>query len=588
MFLKASARDFGRIWKKILLFESIYMMATSLFFAPAIVFLFNRFLMAAGSGLLLNGDVYRVALSLKGLGVLAAVGFAASIVVFLDFGTVIVVAQQRLFGRSALLSDAFVTAVRAVPRLLGLGVVQWALLLFTFSPWIDTPLSALLFGHVNVPIVLVDHLYDSKMVLFLYAITLIAVVYLFLRCIFALHFVLIEGQSTAAAIRSSFVLTRRRMWTIVVHLALLNAFFFAAGAAAVSFASTLLERWEPAVVRFLVSEWYVPFASLLALVLSMLTVPFNLVLVTRLFYVMRRAEGVPFADRLRIARSRVLRRLEAALSGYFRTRSIRFGLALLALVYAAGVLSIHQTYGDRLVYLDWRTKVIGHRGDVHAAPENTLASIRSAIGKGVDAVEVDVQLSRDGVVVLNHDYTLERVAGVPAAVHELTFPELLALEIRGAWTGMPAERIATLAEALREAKGKARVVVEIKPYGDKRALAARVVETIVEEGMVEETYVQSFDYEVLRVVRETLPDMKIGQILFAAAGNVSTLDVDFYTINQSMLSERFIRRAHEANREVWVWTVNIERNMREVLTYDVDGVITDYPEQLRSLVGVVE
>jgi glycerophosphoryl diester phosphodiesterase len=72
----------------------------------------------------------------------------------------------------------------------------------------------------------------------------------------------------------------------------------------------------------------------------------------------------------------------------------------------------------------------------------------------------------------------------------------------------------------------------------------------------------------------------------ASAGNVSSLDVDFYTISQNMLSDRFIDQAHRLDREVWVWTVNIERNMREVLKYDVDGIITDFPERLQMLVGV--
>ncbi|TLS52869.1 glycerophosphodiester phosphodiesterase [Paenibacillus antri] len=585
VFIRHSARDLQRVWKQILVFESIYMAATSLLFVPALAFLFNRFLLAFGGNLLLNGDVYRLALSLKGGTVLALVGFAAGLIVFLEFGTVIVVAQQRLFGRDTFISDAFATAARALPRLLGLGFIQWVLLLFTFSPWVDTPLAGLLLGNVNVPIVLVNHLYESKFLLFLYSIVLAAAAYLFLRCIFAMHYILIEGQSTARAIRNSFALTRRNMGTLIVHIALLNAILYAAAAMAVYGATFAIERWESP-LRFVVADWYVPVASLLALLFAMLTVPVNLVVLTRLFYVMRRAAGVPFENRLRLVRSRLLRHLEFALKRYFRTRTVRYGIALFALVYAAGVLALHQSYAERLIYLDWHVKVIAHRGDIHAAPENTIASIRAAIESGVDAVEIDVQLSKDGVVVLNHDYTLERAAGVPLGVHELTYPELVALEVRGAWTGMPTERIATLEEALQEAKGRTKLVIELKPYGDADALARTTAELVASAEMVPEVYLQSFDYGVLQTAKSVVPELKTGQILFAAAGDVSSLDVDFYTISQTMLSERFIERAHRLDREVWVWTVNIERNMREVLKYDVDGVITDFPDKLQRIVGV--
>ncbi|HZG86670.1 glycerophosphodiester phosphodiesterase family protein [Paenibacillus sp.] len=588
VFVRHSMRDLRRIWRQILLFESLYIMATSLLFVPALTFLLNRLLLAPGVQLLLNADVYKLALSFRGLAAFGVIGFAAGLVAFLEFGTVIVLAQQRLFGRDCLVSDAFVTAARAVPRLLGLGFIQWVLALFTFSPWVDTPLASLMLDWINVPIAAYHYWHESKALSFLYAAMLLALAYLFLRSIFALHYVLLERQTTAQAIQSSFRLTRTKKGRLLVTIAAINSALYAVAYAVLAGASFTLERWELPVARFILSDWYVPITSLLALGFAMLAVPINLLVLTRLFYVFRRMDGVPPADQLQLYRSERLRKAEAAGRRYFRTRSVRYSFALFIVAYAAGVLALHQTYGDRLVYLDWNVKVIGHRGDVYRAPENSLSGIRSAIEGGVDAVEIDVQLSKDGVVVLNHDFTLERVAGIPASVHELTMAELQQLDIRGVWTGMPPERIPTLAEALREARGRTKLVVEIKPYGDKETLARTVVEWIEAEEMEEDVYVQSFDSRVLRIVREENPDLKIGQILFAAAGDVAALDVDFYTINQTMLSERFIRRAHKLDREVWVWTVNVERNMREVLRYDVDAVITDYPEKLRSLVGVRE
>jgi glycerophosphoryl diester phosphodiesterase len=69
------------------------------------------------------------------------------------------------------------------------------------------------------------------------------------------------------------------------------------------------------------------------------------------------------------------------------------------------------------------------------------------------------------------------------------------------------------------------------------------------------------------------------------AGNSNILDVDFYTIKQSMLSEAFIKNAHKQGRSIWVWTVNDEVNIKEVLKYDVDGIITDYPKRVQDIMG---
>lgn len=98
--------------------------------------------------------------------------------------------------------------------------------------------------------------------------------------------------------------------------------------------------------------------------------------------------------------------------------------------------------------------------------------------------------------------------------------------------------------------------------------------------------VQSFDAEALNRIRELAPEIRIGRILYFALGDLSKLDVDFYTIEQVMLTDFFVSQAHADGREVWVWTVNARRDMKEVLKYPIDGMITDAPETAQSLVEV--
>jgi glycerophosphoryl diester phosphodiesterase len=103
--------------------------------------------------------------------------------------------------------------------------------------------------------------------------------------------------------------------------------------------------------------------------------------------------------------------------------------------------------------------------------------------------------------------------------------------------------------------------------------------------MVEQCMIQSFSYKALEEVRKLNSDIMLGQILYAVMGNSNKLDVDFYTIKQSMLSDTFIENAHNNGRGVWVWTVNDELNIKEVLKFDVDGIITDYPKRVQDIMG---
>lgn len=586
VFLRHSIDDIRRSFGKALLFEALFFLAASLLIVPAMAFLFNRMLLAMGSNVLMNADVYRIALSYKGLIGLALIAFFVGVILFLELGTVLIIVHKRLFGRDVLLSDAFATAFATVPKLLGLGFIQLLFLFLAFTPFIDAPMADWLLGNVNLPILVYSYLNDSKLWLLAYAAAVAAAVYLFLRWIFSLHFILIEGQSTREAMRSSFRLTRTRKGALLLHLGLMNALLYASAFGLLGAISFLLKGTDVPFVKFVLADFYAPLSALVTYSFTMLVIPVNLIVLTRLFHVFRRANGVSFQDRMPLRRSRLLRHAEVRLAKYFRTRGVRRTIALIAVVYVSGLFAVHQSIDGRLVYLDWHVQVASHRGDFQSAPENSIGAIRAAIEKQVDVVEIDVQMTKDGVVVLQHDYTLERMTGVRMSVHDLTFAEVTALELRGSWTGMPAERIPTLTEALREIKGKAKALVEIKPYGDELEMGRKVAELVAAEEMVGDVYVQSFDYGVLQAVRAAQPDIKTGIILFAAAGNIESLDVDFYTISQNMLSDRFIARAHRQGREVWVWTVNLERNMKEALKYDIDGLITDYPEKVQRLIGI--
>src|SRR5699024_11611430 len=98
--------------------------------------------------------------------------------------------------------------------------------------------------------------------------------------------------------------------------------------------------------------------------------------------------------------------------------------------------------------------------------------------------------------------------------------------------------------------------------------------------------VQSCNPTFLKLIRKENRDIDLGQILFLFAGNLSGLDVDFYTVRETMLTKRFVKQARKQNRRIWVWTVNNTRNIKKVLSYDVDGIITDYPERVQRVCGI--
>ena len=222
--------------------------------------------------------------------------------------------------------------------------------------------------------------------------------------------------------------------------------------------------------------------------------------------------------------------------------------------------------------------VIAHRGAAGTAPENTLASIRQAIEDGADWVEIDVQESADGEVVVIHDSDFMKLANIDLKVWDGTLAELREIDV-GSWfdPDFADERVPTLAEVLALAKGHAGVVIELKYYGHDQQLEQRVVDIVEATGMVDQVAIMSLKYEGIQKIRALRPAWTIGLLSATAVGNLARLDVDFLAVARGMATPGFVRRSQAEGKQVFVWTINDAVSLSRMMSLGVDGVITDEP-----------
>jgi glycerophosphoryl diester phosphodiesterase len=575
--IKDSLKDFRKSYRKLFLFAVIYMFISSLIFVPMIASIFNRMLRIMGSNYLLNSDVYNITLSYKVFLSIVAISILSLYILYIEFSVFLIIAQKVYFNKKISIADAFITSIRKTSKLLGLGVLHFIPILLIIAPFFSSTIAPSMLLSINVRKIITNRVFDTYYFTIIYFLFLFLGIYLILRWIFTLHFILIEGMSIKDSLKYSLSITKRNKVKILFTLLLANTiviFIAIVVSASITYIPSVMTVRNTLLERYLIT-----FSSFLTYIFTMLLMPINTIFITRLYYKIHKERNIILNDNLKVYSSKLLNSLEKFFFKFFRLRK---GLLFsLFLIYITGSFLLNYTLTKDV--LRWNVMVIGHRGDMYNAPENSMSSVISAINIGVDAVEIDVQMTKDGIIVLNHDFDLKRVAGVPFRVSDLTYDEISKLEIGAHFSEQfLGERIPTLLEVLLEVKGKTKLVIEIKPYGPSSLLAEKVVELIEELDMVDQCYIQSFEYAILKEVRKLNSDIKIAQILYVAAGNLSALDVDIYTINQSMLSHEFIKNAQKNGRKVWVWTVNNERNIRDVLRYDIDGIITGYPEMVRN------
>jgi glycerophosphoryl diester phosphodiesterase len=250
------------------------------------------------------------------------------------------------------------------------------------------------------------------------------------------------------------------------------------------------------------------------------------------------------------------------------------------LVVAIGVLAVHS------VRLDDRVVIMAHRGSSHSAPENTMAAIRQAIADGADWVEIDVQETADGEVVVFHDSDFMKRADMDLKIWDATMSDLEHIDIGSSYAAeFSQERVPTLGAVLDECQGKVGVNIELKYYGHDQQLEQRVVNVVESRGMASEVVVMSLNLDAVARMKSLRPNWKVGLLMSVSAGKLQNVGADFLGINANFVNRRLIRSARDAGQEIYVWTVNDAPTMSSMMTRGVDGIITDKPALARSVIA---
>ena len=232
------------------------------------------------------------------------------------------------------------------------------------------------------------------------------------------------------------------------------------------------------------------------------------------------------------------------------------------------------------------TKVMAHRGASTEAPENTMAAFQKAIDDMADYIELDVQLTNNGEVIVMHDSNAYRTTGVDANIVNMTYKEVKTLDA-GSWFSdeYVGENVPSLKEVLELTQGKIKLNIELKPADNGTALAKNTVRLIEKYNMVNDCVITSFSESALKAVKTYNQEIKVGYILSAAYGDFYDMkNVDFFSVNAAFLSKRTIDAIHNSGKQVYAWTVNNKEAIKNLTNKGVDGIITDNPVLARETI----
>ena len=265
-------------------------------------------------------------------------------------------------------------------------------------------------------------------------------------------------------------------------------------------------------------------------------------------------------------------------------------LALLA--FLANISYIREVYKGNIslnVGILTRTQVTAHRGASKAAPENTIPAFEAAIESGADYIELDVQLTKDGELVVFHDDNIKRTTNGNGILTNMTYDELQKYSA-GSWFkddgSFDDVKIPKLSEVLELVGHDILLNIEIKSHGNVKATAEKVVELVEEYDIGSSCYITSFSYQALKKVKELQPKIKTALIANIAPSTVYSQMkyIDAVSMNYLFVNSSVVNYAHHSGKKVFVWTVDRSGEMKKMMALGVDNIITNRPEKCLEVV----
>ena len=520
--------------------------------------IFHELLRSSGKVAVTSGDWKFLFTTWQGITILLIGLVSLFIYVALDLNAKIVLSKEMISGEDFSLKECVICGYRSIGKLINLRGAIVVIYIALIAPILGIGISISLTEGLYIPTFISSFIESSVLYSGLAGIAVLVFLSVGIANLFILHGIVIDGLSVKDASALSGKLMKKNWKDFLLKniLCILTiAVILVVGAVICLFIPLKLITLLPAgPVSRLLTIFFVIAGTIASVLVDLLGVPFYLLKMTQLFYSYK--QGSEFEFKLREHRDR---------------RKNRRGAIIMLVAVIVSVLILFIQF-DRLFPLDTEVKIIAHRAGGNEGNENTISGLETAIETGAYGSEIDIQRTKDGHYVINHDDTFKRVAGVKKKPSEMTLSEIRKLDVNG-------DPVPTFEEMLEASKGKIVLFTELKGKTADKKMADDAVKLIKQYGMQDECVLISLKYDIIDYIETKYPEIQTGFLLFASFGKTSQLNCDYIGLEEESVTDYSTATIHKEGKHVLVWTANEAKSQKFFLCTNVDGLITDNVSQ---------
>lgn len=572
--------------KKFLKYQIITRGLLSIIIIPIYGLLSGYLIQKDGSVVFTNGDILKFMLTPSGAIFLLFLFLIVVLEIIIEIGGYITISSKiEANYKESSYWEILKYNIRLLPRMLSVGGIIILLYVIFMAPMSGVGFKLSFLKGFDMPNFIMSEIDQNTLYTIIYSIGIILLIYVSLKFIFTFNYMIINNMKANEAIKASSKLFKENRKNVLKELAVMLI-------VTALISSIVLFIWLTLIVKIsgqLNLDGYLSRIIMIALlqiqnfgilIISILLVPFECYYVTKLFYKLIDPKDIEYP---KIAE----KTKKSMLDNILHKKKTLIAIALTALLLYSMTMGI---FTREIIGYNNHIRIYGHRGYGVGTPENSISAIKKSIDNNIDYIEIDVQRTKDRKYVLNHDKTFERVSYekpyfINKKVSDLNYSQIETLDIgRRVSQRYAGEKVPRIEEVLDVCKNKIKINLELKE-GIDHEMIDDLMELVRKKGMKKQVFFTSLNIRDIEYIENKDSTFDTGLIYFIKLGNYGSVDADYMIMEEREATDSNIKKLHKKGKKVIVWTVNTQESIDKFSKMDVDGIITDYPLEVKEAVS---
>lgn len=574
-------------FKTLVEFELFYKLITIFIFSPLFTLFFKFIMSVNGYKFLTIENILEFAKKPLTITLIILLLIIMMLYTMYEIVTIILICEASRQKKKIDLKETLKLSLRKSLRFLRISNIGLVFFVLFLIPFLNIGIGVSFISVIKVPEYIKDYIMSNYLYLSLYIILMIVLFITFFRWLYSINYILYDDLNFRKARKKSIILSKGNHIKDFFKIMFTEALIYLCYIIFVLLGIGLILLIHHFIINKIVLSSVIIsiigiFLGLSLILFSLLSVPMSFASITYLFLKHKETNN----EEINVIDISKCEKSEETVNKFNMFKYVIFVI----LIVSGSFFTYNYFKGNMTLNIEYvkNIEVTAHRGASIDYPENTMIAFKKAKEYGANWVELDVQETLDGVIVVSHDSNLKRVTGKNIEINDVNYEQIENISVSAKFGDKyKDEYIPNLDTVIIWAKdNNMKLNIELKPTGKEIDLEKTVVDIISNHDFEKNVVVTSSKYESLKNVKKYNKNVKTIYVLSIAFGDISDLRyADGFSVEASNINKSLIKKIHKSGKEIYAWTVNKEESINKMIKLNVDNIITDDIKEARRLIN---